>query len=350
MWPRLDATRDPAGSVVTSIARARDIDGFGLDVTATLDWVLDAAHDTQCDSAPEAEVWQLLAATAAVDVGAARMLEPHVDALRILAEAERNGHREPLAPLGVDARSIWGVFAAEDPAGRLVARETSRGWVLTGRKAWCSLAGRLTHALVTAWLDDDRRALFAVRLGVPEVTAHRHPWHARGLSQVISAPVDFDRAPAIPIGGADWYLERRGFPIGGIGVAAAWWGGACGLLPALAESAGRASADQLARGYLGEADAALWAARSALHEAAALVEGDRESSARLLAARVRAVVARAAEDVIRIADHALGPAPLVADEAHARRVADLHLYLRQHHAERDLARLGRDLAAEGAPW
>jgi hypothetical protein len=44
--------------------------------------------------------------------------------------------------------------------------------------------------------------------------------------------------------------------------------------------------------------------------------------------------------------HALGPAPLAFDEDHARRVADLELYLRQHHAERDLARLGEATLAQ----
>ena len=61
----------------------------------------------------------------------------------------------------------------------------------------------------------------------------------------------------------------------------------------------------------------------------------------VLGLRVRAIVADAAERAIRHAGHALGPAPLAFDEDHARRVADLELYLRQHHAERDLARLGR---------
>jgi hypothetical protein len=37
----------------------------------------------------------------------------------------------------------------------------------------------------------------------------------------------------------------------------------------------------------------------------------------------------------------LGPGPLCSDDVHARRVADLTIYLRQSHAERDLADLGR---------
>ena len=37
---------------------------------------------------------------------------------------------------------------------------------------------------------------------------------------------------------------------------------------------------------------------------------------------------------------ALGPAPLTSAEEHARRVADLTVYVRQHHGDRDLARTG----------
>ena len=44
---------------------------------------------------------------------------------------------------------------------------------------------------------------------------------------------------------------------------------------------------------------------------------------------------------IVVPDRALGPGPLTTDDAHARRVSDLRIYLRQHHGERDLARLGR---------
>jgi hypothetical protein len=48
--------------------------------------------------------------------------------------------------------------------------------------------------------------------------------------------------------------------------------------------------------------------------------------------------------------HALGAGPLGHDEAHSRRVADLTVYLRQHHAERDLAELGALVADRGTTW
>ena len=46
---------------------------------------------------------------------------------------------------------------------------------------------------------------------------------------------------------------------------------------------------------------------------------------------------------------ALGAGPLCRDAAHAQRAADLPVYVRQSHAERDLAGLGA-LASDGATW
>jgi hypothetical protein len=67
---------------------------------------------------------------------------------------------------------------------------------------------------------------------------------------------------------------------------------------------------------------------------------------RALAESVRAGVADAATEVVDRVGRALGPAPLALDADHAARVADLLVFVRQHHAERDLAALGR-LVADG---
>ena len=61
-----------------------------------------------------------------------------------------------------------GVYAAEGPGGRLNAERHTEGWRLSGPKPWCSLAGELSHALITAWVDEHRRGLFLIDLlGVP---------------------------------------------------------------------------------------------------------------------------------------------------------------------------------------
>lgn len=326
---------------VRSALRGADaVDDLGTDLAATLAWVVAVPRPRSL-----AASWELLASVAARDIAAARVLEPHLDALGILDEAAAAG-----IAVDLDASGSWGVFAAEGPGVRLEARQDAGTWTLHGTKPWCSLAADLDHALVTAWVDDERRQLFALDLRDPAVTARPGPWHARGLDRVVSAPIDVDAAVAVPVGEPGWYLRRPGFAHGGVGVAACWWGGAMPLRTALVAAARGERADQLARAHLGRADVALWAARAVLVETATVFGAGGSASEGLRAARARAVVADAVEVTLTEAAHALGPSPLVADESHARRVADLQVYVRQHHAERDLARIGGDVATEGGRW
>jgi hypothetical protein len=273
--------------------------------------------------------WAVLAAAGEHNLTVARVLEAHSDALAILAES---GAAVP--------DGTWGVFAAEAAPHRLEAHGGG-AVTLTGVKPWCSLAAHLDAALVTAHAGEERQ-LFRVSLRHPTVAAEPPgTWVARGLRNVVSAAVRFDATPAEPVGAPGWYLTRPGFAWGGMGVAACWHGGARGLLTTLLRgSAGRDG--DLPAMHAGAVDAALFAAEATLGDAAALIDsGQAEGRAgQVLGLRVRATVADAVERTIRHVGHALGPAPLAFDEDHARRVADLELYVRQHHAERDLARLG----------
>ncbi len=289
-----------------------------------------------------AQLLQALAQLGAIDLTVARTVEPHLDAQHILAQAGDQTRDVP-------RDGTWGVFAAEGPGVRLEAVEEHGGWVLRGRKPWCSLASVLDRALVTAWVSPTERRLFAVDLHRPEVQVAEEAWVPKGLSDIDSGPVDFDNAPALPVGEAGWYLQRPGFAWGGIGVAAVWYGGAVGIAQRVVPRPGR-EPDQLALAHLGTVDTALYAARAALLLAAHEVDSGGAAGAKgaMLALRVRSVVATAAERILRTADHALGPAPLATEPAYADRVADLHLYLRQWHAERDAAALGKALLSGDA--
>ena len=287
-------------------------------------------------------LWSILAAVAAADLTAARTVEPHLDALAILEQAGDTA--EP---------GTWGVFAAEGPGTLLTATRTAGGWELSGRKPWCSLAGSLDNAVVTAHTGPGRRRAFAVDLRQSGVAPVAGTWLSRGLAEVDSGPVDFYRVAARPVGDDDWYLQRPGFAWGGIGVAACWYGGAVGVARRMFAAARDRQPDQIAHVLLGKADARLQAARTALDFAANEVDGGRAEGQQgaLLASRVRSIVADAAEEVLTLADHGLGPGPLALEEDYARRTADLRIYLRQHHAERDYAALGSSLLqGEGVPW
>ena len=346
---------EPDRFVADTLATARRVALLGTHVGATLDWCVEVGRNAPAMGAGQTRgLWGLLASVAALNVSAARMLEPHLDALSILREAGTDlvRHRDPwgVEQVGAGPESSWGVFAAEGPDVRLQASRRDGGWVLEGTKPWCSLADDVSHALVTAFVDDSHRRLFAVDMRAQGVRTHRDAWHARGLSHVVSSPVDMLGVPAVAVGGVGWYLSRPGFARGGMSVAACWWGAASGVAAALVDPAASDRADQLSLVHLGRVDAALWAARAALAEAADLIDAVAGAvDEKLLAERVRTVVVDAATLTLAETDAALGPAPLVLDRDHARRVSDLHLYLRQHHGLRDVARIGRALTAPSSP-
>jgi hypothetical protein len=275
--------------------------------------------------------WWALARLGAADPVLARLGEGHADALAILAElggpAPGRGQR-------------WGVWAAAPRT--LTATGAGGRWCLDGERPWCSGAGICTHALVTAAAGDDIR-LFAVPVAATEPVPGT--WPAVGMAGSDSRTVRFDRVPAVPVGGPEAYVDRPGFAHGAMGVAACWYGGAVGVGRALLAGA----RDPHGLAHLGAVDAALAGARAVLADAAATVDADRGADVRLLAARVRAVVEAAAAEVLDRTGRAPGAGPLCRDGAHAARVADLTVYLRQSHAEADLAAAGELVRAAGGP-
>jgi alkylation response protein AidB-like acyl-CoA dehydrogenase len=283
-----------------------------------------------------AERWQRLAGLAEDDIVAARIAEAHVDAVAILHEL---GGKPP------DSGQLWGVWAAESPDAVVTATDFSGGaGILNGTKVWCSGAGFCTNALVTARLDDGSRGLFAVAVTEPAVKALQTTWWNVGMAGSDTRAVQFHNAHAVAVGDPDDYLNRPGFWHGAIGVAACWLGGARKVAEPLYRSATSQSADAYSLAHLGAVDAALAAGDAILGAAALHIDTDpfdRTGAAQLLARRARTVVEHAAEEAISRTGRALGPGPLCQDGRHAQRVADLTIYIRQSHAERDLAELGR---------
>ncbi len=287
-----------------------------------------------------AQRWRRLSELTAIDVVAGRLAEAHADAVAILAE---------LGGPAADSGEWWGVWAAEAPGAVVTARGAGDVVVLDGTKAWCSGAGLCSHALVTANLDDGRRGLFAVDLRDSGARPLQSAWHNWGMADSDTRSVDFSAATAVPVGPAGGYLARPGFWFGAMGVAACWLGGARAVAAPLYQRAAGGSADQHLLAHLGAVDAAITAAEATLDAAADQVDRDPRNSsglAEVTARRVRAVVETAVDETLRRTDRALGPGPLSGDERHARAVADLTVYVRQSHAERDLAALGL-LAAAG---
>lgn len=287
------------------------------------------------------ERWMVLADLAGEDLSLARLSEGHVDALAILAE---------LGAGAPPAGSRWGVWAAQPPGPGLSASPAAGGWRLDGIKRYCSGARSCTHALVTAAAPDGSRLFAVTATGLTPVAG---TWPATGMAASDTLDVEFTDVLGEPVGGPGDYTGRPGFAHGGAGVAACWYGGARGVGRTLLTAAAKRDVGPHALAHLGAVDVALHTARDALARAAAEIDADpadREHGGWRRALRVRALVEATATEVMARVGRALGAGPLCHDEAHARRVADLTVYLRQHHAEKDLAELGTLAAEAGASW
>lgn len=271
--------------------------------------------------------FRILAEIAAIDLSLARIVEGHADALAILAEA-----RVPAC------RGLYGVWAAD--SGAITATATEHGYILNGRKRYCSGGTRLQRALVTTHED----SMFDVDLRAKGVTAVPGTWHAVGMAATDSVDVVFDAVPVgAPVGHRGFYLERPGFWHGAIGVAACWFGGALGAQRMLRAKLATGMTEHQAA-QLGAVTASCAVMQRMLDHAAEAIDavGRRPDPAgRERALVVRHVVERGCTEVLDRVGRAGGTTPLVYDRAHARRVADLTTYLRQHHAEADLAELGK---------
>lgn len=288
--------------------------------------------------------WQALAAVAAINLPLVKLFEGHTDALAIQSELQS---AEPARG------TLWGTWCAEPPDARLevTVDPAVEGMVhLSGTKAWCSGAAAVTHAVVSCWNEAGEPCLASVSLAQPGVQVSNQGWQAVGMAATGSVRVRFDHAAAQLLGAQGDYIRRPGFWQGGAGIAACWYGGALGIARKARELL-HGSADPHRLAHLGTIDTALARSGAVLRETAAWIDANPAANAQQAAMRARLIVEDSCDTVMRCAGRALGAGPLCQDAAFARAMADLPVFMRQSHAERDLAALGAlVLAQEEAPW
>jgi hypothetical protein len=278
------------------------------------------------------------------DIPLARLAEGHIDALRILRQAGT-------APV---PGSLYGVWASRSRGGGLTATTEMDRFMLSGTVPFASGAGMLDRALVTAVIQPPTQEAGApaqqvlIDVDVHDWIADPDSWQTSAMAASRSFTISIrDRAAPVynQIGPAGYYLARRGFFPGGIGVAAVWVGGAARVSDLLTEflSGSPGDPDQLTRVRLGRIRLELSTAGALLARAGQLlmdgVASDRSGwptdRLRELATEVRAGIGAAVRRLLDNARDLAGPAGSAQHPGLADAIADLDLYVRQQHADRD---------------
>lgn len=270
--------------------------------------------------------WAVLAGWGRADLVLARLAEGHTDACAILAEAGA----EPVPD------TLYGVWAARSGG---TGAELRDGHV-HGTVRFCSGAHLLDRALVVT-----DETMVDVDLRDPRVRPVEGTWRPPGMAASDSVDVEFHGVPAATtVGPPGFYTERPGFWWGGAGVAAAWLGGAAGVLDDVRGSA----VDDHQLAHLGALHTAVAGTDALLARTADAIDADPAADHTTAVWTVRAAAEHTARTVLDLAPRLAGATALSRHERLGSRLADLGVYVRQHHGERDLAALGARLEEDHA--
>ncbi|MES1929966.1 acyl-CoA dehydrogenase, exported protein [Salinisphaera dokdonensis CL-ES53] len=283
-----------------------------------------------------------------VDLPLARLFEGHMDALQIVA---RYGDAQSARHLHGSARNgarfgVWNAPLAGEPL-RL------HSGMIDGGKAFASGAGLLTHALVSADVDDcQHKQLLVIDLQHTPPVIDRNWWQVLGMQRSETHLVRWQNAPLgagdMPIGAPGDYEREPWLSAGALRFVAAQAGGIAGLfdgvrahLVARNRAGDPHQAARLGRLY-GLADNAAAVCRST---AAALFDTPTDSHPARVAS-ARSTVLEAGEQAILLAQQSVGLSAFFETDPLCAHMADLMVYLRQPAPDAQRVKVGAAAASQ----
>ena len=279
--------------------------------------------------AENAALLDLLRLVGRADLSLGRIVEGHINALKLFAWYGSAGQKAELAAR-LRAGEFFGVWATEPPPGVGLNRD-GEGWRLTGGKIFATGAGGLARAIVTARDEDGETQLVVVPADLAgRVDLSR--WRVRGMRATGSGSYDLGglRPAATDLLGApgDYGREPR-FTAGAWRFLAVQLGGIEALLAETRAAMSEAArGDPLQRAKFGEAVAAARTAYLWVREAAQRAADD-APGAEDFVRMARGVVERAGLDMIELAARIVGTRSAFDGERIDKISRDLSLYLRQ---------------------
>ncbi len=283
--------------------------------------------------------WQRLMAVGAVDLSVAKTVESHFDAIAIIHEAQ-------MKPFS----GIYAVWASKF-GGRFLKGHfdhASDAWAIEGQVTFASAASLVDYALIPVATPEGE-----ILFQIPSHSIEIEPsdvasWHTPGMidTDTVWVKVKAQLPRSHAVGKAGFYLERRGFWVGGIGVAALWLGAAQKIFATWhLMSHEKSRVDPFEQAARAECFIDLECCSALVLQAAELVDNPKAPISRIkeTALMIRHLVDKTSNRLIEQSLRNLGPMAMIAHSEHSRRCLDLQIFTRQCHAERDLAELCREL-------
>jgi len=346
LYPTDAPTQDIFAAIASSAGAAdRGARDLGADITALTDsgW-LDRLTRACLPGGDTRAACDLLRALGRVSLPVGRLVEGHVNALRLIRL-----YGTPAQLAALSGRVLHGVWGADDSPPVQLISSPEGGARLHGRKKFCSGLGLVGRAVVTAKTGAD-----APQMALVDVTDPRRAdpgfWRVSGMRATASGRYELTGLRADPLGAPGDFLREPHFE-GGIWRYLALHVGA---LEALAEAvrqklrgrdAGELEAARLVDLVIAAETARLWT------EAAALaVEAPQASAgavARVLLARQ--AVETACQHGIALAERAIGTAAFESDSAVDRIRRDLAFFLRQADLDGKMLRASAALTDSAHP-
>lgn len=265
------------------------------------------------------------------DLSLAKLAEAHWDAVAILQEAGL----QPAA----DAR--YAVWASEIPGRELALTGTGAAVRVNGTKEFCSGAGLVSHALITAGTGGSTLVEIDLEAAPGQKVFDGGGWAVEAFRMTCTSAMRLSDYPIVRVvGERNWYVERPGFWQGACGPAAAWAGGAAGLMDYVMSNR---RDDSHTAAHRAAIHSNVWATQCYLDTAAVEFDRQPKGDAMIRALEVRHLTEQACTDTLRRFARCMGPGPMAKNADLSRRYAELDIFLRQCHAERDLEGLGRAL-------
>lgn len=294
-----------------------------------------ATRGTPVWTAGLVQVLPVLVEVARIDLCLARLVEGHADGLRIIDQAN-----------GCPHDGVYAVWASRSAGTGVKAAAFDGGWRLDGELRFASGLGLVDRALVPVWLDREHHLLLDLPADIGDPDLDSWKTCAMDAARSFDLRVDSEAPASSQLGPANFYLQRPGFVLGGLCVAAVWVGGARHVVDVVTTSVRPFSLTRHQQRRIGVMEQAAWQAQTVLEAVAGRIATSSEAAVAREVALARTAAVLACEAVIDEAGRVVGPAGLGHNLRLARVVHDLAIYIRQHQLDTELERLGEHAVAD----